>query len=107
LLNARIMEAMENINRELLDDEGINVGTLLRTTKIYVVVIEDHEGCGTIVSSVHMSLAGATAALRTMVEDEFRMAPGSLSHLDADQIEELVDTDEGKTAKVEEKVLLP
>ena len=70
-------------------------------TKIYVAVMEDSEGCGTIATSIHASLQGATDALRKMVASEFRMAAEGLADLDADEIEELINDEEGKTAKVE------
>ncbi|TNC12680.1 hypothetical protein FF100_13460 [Methylobacterium terricola] len=74
--------------------------------KIFVVIVEDHEGCGTIRNSVHATLDGATDVLREWVVDEFEgyeeFDDNYNSEMSADKIEELLSDELGKTAKVEQ-----
>ncbi|MFE1597464.1 hypothetical protein [Methylobacterium sp. ID0610] len=78
----------------------------MTTTKIYIAAIEDSEGCGSIETSVHLSLAGATKALRRMVHDEYGICARKLGRMNAEQICELIDED-GHSAHVTEQELLP
>lgn len=78
--------------------------------KVFIVGVEDHEGCGTIEVSVHTTLAGATVALREMVESEYEGYKDfqgiDVHDMDADEITETIEDLFGKTAKVEQHEVL-
>ncbi|GJD66543.1 hypothetical protein [Methylobacterium frigidaeris] len=75
-------------------------------TKVFIVAVEDHEGCGTIRTSVHATLEGATAVLREIVAEEFDgyedFEDVDVSDMSAVEIAEAIDEVFGKSAFVEE-----